>query len=63
MVMVPGRGVGCRFAGWGAGLGAGLRVLLAGCRSADWCAMPGADTGCRVLPKSFGPDDAACKGF
>lgn len=59
MVMVPGRGVGCRVLL----LSARGRVLLAGCRSADRCAMPGADTGCRVLPKSFGPDDAACKGF
>ena len=30
LVKVPGSGVGCRFAGWGAGLGAGCWVLSAG---------------------------------
>lgn len=41
MVMVPGPGVGCRFAGWGAGVTVGRRVLLAG--AGCWVLMAGAE--------------------
>lgn len=55
MVMVPGRGDGCRFAGWGAGLGAGCCWLGAEALTGAQCRVriPGAGCCQKVLDRTM----------